>query len=954
MRHPFTIPALIVLAALVGGVRVGQSASSQPVAQIPLTQILAEAETQLAARQSADVAALLDRVLARVERGEKVPEGLSLDRLKLAAATAHFRAGNVERSSQLAEGLAGKPNEKGATAFVLEARWLWALSLAGLEKYAEAVPLFAGLAASPAFREKAWLYQGMAAQQAGSSDVAVEAYHRHLAQAPRNEEWADAALAVIALHLERGEADEAQRGLRLLAGSLDRVDNVAGLNLLSLRLGDVALAADDPAGALAAYRTVRSLSEVKTLQAERDRRLQAAISRSKALARMRPDEVDAVRRLEYRLGQTRAALHEVEKLPRHDAAVLARLGNAFQQRGNIWEAALVYERLLQRFEKVPERERVYAGLVAVYAESGRQEKTMEAARRFLAEFPESAFTAQALFVAAAKAQERGDTRTQLEFLELALARAPHPELRESLQLMQANALFAAGRHEEARASATTYLTAFADGRFVEDALYLQAMAGLLLGPATRALDEIRAYLARFPEGRFVADARYRLMAAEYSIRHYDEALASGAAWLDAFPEDHAQRGEVLSLQGDVLAAKSDPAGAIASYKAALGHSLADEGLGYAMDELTRLQMARQEFDEAAERWEELAEKRPEHPFAINAAYWIGRIRSRQGQPERAMEKMAAIARRHLADPTRDTVERLLLELAKVMVSGSRALGSKGAIAGVVPSQKETWTKTIQTLLLVGELKASATAQARACFLEAEIASLLRQPERCDALFQRLTEAFSPAALPPGLLGRVGDRAMQVGHLGKAHELYSELVTRAPRSLFADFGHVGLGELALSRNEPEEALAHFTAAIDKAGAQSKLREATLGQARCLLALERWDSARALFERIAANRAWRGEATVQSVFALGEILARRGDREGLAQAQAHYQRIYVGYRKFLPWVAKAYLRSGETLERLGQHAEALATYREMLRDVRLAGLPEVQLAETHATRLQAREV
>jgi TolA-binding protein len=99
---------------------------------------------------------------------------------------------------------------------------------------------------------------------------------------------------------------------------------------------------------------------------------------------------------------------------------------------------------------------------------------------------------------------------------------------------------------------------------------------------------------------------------------------------------------------------------------------------------------------------------------------------------------------------------------------------------------------------------------------------------------------------------------------------------------------------------------------------------------------------LFEQVASNRAWRGEATAQSIYSLGEILLKRGGTSDLAQAQAHFQRVFISYRKFVPWVARAYLSSGQTFEKLGQTKEALNTYREMLRDERLSAFPETSRA------------
>ena len=62
------------------------------------------------------------------------------------------------------------------------------------------------------------------------------------------------------------------------------------------------------------------------------------------------------------------------------------------------------------------------------------------------------------------------------------------------------------------------------GRFEEEANYLHAMAGLLLGRQQQAVKEIGVYLKKWPSGRFAADAGYRLGAAHYAMEDYPMAI----------------------------------------------------------------------------------------------------------------------------------------------------------------------------------------------------------------------------------------------------------------------------------------------------------------------------------------------------------------------------------------------------------------------------------------------
>jgi TolA-binding protein len=161
----------------------------------------------------------------------------------------------------------------------------------------------------------------------------------------------------------------------------------------------------------------------------------------------------------------------------------------------------------------------------------------------------------------------------------------------------------------------------------------------------------------------------------------------------------------------------------------------------------------------------------------------------------------------------------------------------------------------------------------------------------------------------------------------------------PKSENLDFAYNGLGEIAFQKNDLKNALRYFTDGTDKIAASQKLKDINVGKGKTLLALNRLDEAKRVFEQVASVREWRGESTAFSVFSLGEIEAKRGR---WAEANAYYQRVYVGYQKFLPWVAKAYMRSAESFEKLGKAQEAANTYRELLRNEKLANFSEAQEA------------
>jgi len=170
----------------------------------------------------------------------------------------------------------------------------------------------------------------------------------------------------------------------------------------------------------------------------------------------------------------------------------------------------------------------------------------------------------------------------------------------------------------------------------------------------------------------------------------------------------------------------------------------------------------------------------------------------------------------------------------------------------------------------------------------------------------------------------------------------------PKSDVLDFAYNGLGEIAYQKKDYEKALKYFSDAIDKIGATQKLKDVTLGRAKTLLALNKLDEAQKQFEQVASVREWRGESTAYAVYSLGEIQFKRNK---WAEANAYFQRVFVAYQKFLPWVAKAYIKSGECFEKLSKTPEAVKTYQEMLRNEKLSTFTETEAARKRLQELGA---
>jgi len=68
----------------------------------------------------------------------------------------------------------------------------------------------------------------------------------------------------------------------------------------------------------------------------------------------------------------------------------------------------------------------------------------------------------------------------------------------------------------------------------------------------------------------------------------------------------------------------------------------------------------------------------------------------------------------------------------------------------------------------------------------------------------------------------------------------------------DLAYNGLGKVAYQTKDYQKALRLFSEAVDKVGAQQKLKDVTVGRGKTLLAINRLDEAKKIFEQGASAR------------------------------------------------------------------------------------------------------
>lgn len=153
---------------------------------------------------------------------------------------------------------------------------------------------------------------------------------------------------------------------------------------------------------------------------------------------------------------------------------------------------------------------------------------------------------------------------------------------------------------------------------------------------------------------------------------------------------------------------------------------------------------------------------------------------------------------------------------------------------------------------------------------------LRNPERADTFFKKVSANYKAEELSPTILAVVGDHLLSKGEAPKAAAYFEYIKEHNRSSEYADFGFAGLAEILLQQKKFKEVLELCNEAVDNNITMSKEKEIKFARARALAELSRLDEAIKEFEDIMRTKEWRGEMTAAALFWLGQIHERNANQ------------------------------------------------------------------------------
>lgn len=849
-------------------------------------------------------------------------------------------------------------------------------------------------AAVPELRDRAGLMIAYHHKKAGQPDEALsilEVVLKDLQGTPSAEQQ-QAILMASEIYVGKGDTDKAGQMMEKLRAGTSADESVVQLNVLSQQVGDAMLEQKRYGEALRAYQSMRRQGELVAIQKARISKIEqwqtqiAAGGRVQFMGKLLSKE-EAVALLDT----NKKILADIEGVKDYDASIIYRLGQCFYEMGRMYESLLAFQTIYEDFKENKDRDRCLFGMIVCNAGLQRAGRAYLLCEKYMNEFPEGANIGQVTDMFGSLAFESGNIEAAIKAFER--AKLAKDADKERLNYLLGVVLFESQRFDDCRLAFQELISLNKTSAYKDEAEYRIALSYFFQNDSQKTRKALREYIAGNPKGQYLVDAKYRLAFIDFQGGDKGDAMEQLEKLVVEAPNDQ-NVGQVWSLLGDIYSQMVDEDGKIdytakclEAYRNAVDKAKTEDVLNYAIDAATNLMVDKNMWKELAEMWSSYYQANKDKPSALKAIYWITRGVEREaksleneGKPDKAKEKLdegrklvAGAMAPHLGNPANEQVEVLIQQLVTMMVPKKRPRAAAPATkpAAVTPADATKKEGEAAPAMAADASKATdtapaaapapapgptfedvesefkklmtpqgdegllnGTAAARILYGRALIARGFRDVAKYENLMSIIPDAAKIEELSPLLLAGLGEMLTKKGDAEKAAACFQQLRAKYPNSEFGDKAPVGLGDIEFNNKEYQKALDLYNEAIEKYASSSSILEATLGKARALLALKKYDEAEKVFTTIQATKEWRG-AHPAALLGLGEAAEAKKD---LKKAVSFYQRIILAYRRDKAVLAQAYLRAAKCFIELNDKESARTVLQQMLAQKDITEFPE----------------
>jgi len=620
------------------------------------------------------------------------------------------------------------------------------------------------------------------------------------------------------------------------------------------------------------------------------------------------------------ISKVKRELENFRKIPNFNSALRLRLASAYQGLSRYREAALIMEDMLATMPPDPVVESASVSLVQCWSQTERWPKVIEDAKGFAAKFPRSKQLPLVLYLEGMAQQKDMAYADAIATFNLIVDTQKDSEFAPRALFMRGFTQLLAEKNKEAAATFEDFLKRYPQNELADPAAYWMAMAYSFDKQYARCRELMDGYLKAYPGGAYRGNAVFRKAYAIHSLKQYDRSVVELRDYLRQYP-GHEENSEALVLLGDALMAQGDIDGGIAAFKRIppTDSRFFEEGW-FKSGKALRLS---ERTDELRAHMVQFQKEHPRSMRVAEALYWIGWTYRQQDRIDEARRVYWDALAELGDDPTMQSVEDLFPALTRLykgpeeqaqLAAKLRDLREEAAVAG---------KKTLAMRVLWAQanlFKKSDPTKARDLLLES--AALSNVQTTNPMLLADFAEAFTLS-----------------GKAAEGEKMYRDLVKWNPRAAQKDRALAALGTIELERGNEKAALDLFDRFERETGGSVLFAQVMLKRAELLQKRGQPAEAKKALEALLASKTATGKEKAEALYRIGEQHMKEGKPE---LAMPYYQRIYIMHARWAPWVAKAYLRSGEAFEKLKDTDAARKTYSEMVAKEELGTFEETATA------------
>lgn len=810
-----------------------------------------------------------------------------------------------------------------------------AIKQGGEEKMNRAIDALKKAALDPKYRTQAGLLLGQVYTDTNKHDEALKVFRSLMGSDIQTPEQTQAAVEVIGLLSDTGQLGD-------LIAYLDRIINQPGIrdaiawysNQVIVK-GDELVGSENYDAALAIYRSVPPRAQILQIQASTLAAKKQELGKLENIAKAEEKKPLGQRsNIGERLNQTQSsiklteeAIAAIEKLTDLDAALLMRRGRCFYYLDRNEEALLCFRTLREKYPTAKDAQSAAYAEIVIYNGLKDTAKIQELANAFLKNYPDAPNIEQVATLAGEVLVQTGKWDQVLKYYQDLEKRFPNSPSLDRFIFFQGVALFQSGDFQGSASHFENFIKTYPDNRLVEDGVYRIAMAYFLTNNYEKTLFWCRDYLNKYPDGRYAGDMLYRLAFVDFNDKEEDQSqniIKSLGDYLEKKPDDPAA-GSMYCLMADTwkkmksndeATAKTYEDNALNNYIKAVWSDSPDDVIQYAIETATTILQGRKDWEGLAKLHEEFLAKRPDHQMAMISATWVAKAMARQGKEAEGAEILSKTLARSIADPSKEQVEFLLDEIVKSLTPRRRPKDL---------DVKALEQQLVDLLNKAAEGKENQTTYARIYYARARMMMILKEVQTANDYLKNLAmnTDVKAADLSPTLLAVCADILMKSGDLDRAEENFKRLAERYKESPFSDAGPVGLGQIALLRKQPEEALRIFKEALENNNGTSRFKEATLGKLEAMYELGQNKEVVEEADKIIKDRSFKGGPSIPKAYIIWADTERRIAKtqpptESIATlkaAYARYERVWRAYQRETDLFARSLWGSYEVAKDLG---------------------------------------